>query len=261
MKKGVTKYLPESDLTRLQSISAICQDIGYIFNRVLRSYDSNSRYKVKNVLHDMFLDPKCNIRLGKTRLGIKDSVQVHLNIKRTILTNTEEYPNEAPYVSIRYQNRLRCADVCLSDIRCLNLLTLIRELTNVRDRMVEKFDIDKSELGKYKQLPAMIIKDNRDRITRYRHGSDVQDTYDKYIFIYDKMYTNPSLSRALKYFKVNKLEKTLELGSITDRGYLSPSDKVLVTNIESDYNRYKTLLPTVKEINNTIKFIRYNDHE
>ena len=260
MKKGVTKYLPESDLTRLQSISAICQDIGYIFNKVLRSYDANNRYKVKNTLYELFLDYKCNIRLGKTRLGIKDSVQVHLNIRRTILTNTEEYPHEAPYVSIRYQNRIKCADVCLSDIRCLSLLTLIRELTNIRDRMVEKFDISKSELGKYKQLPAMIIKDDRDRITRYRHGSDVQDTYDKYIFIYDKLYTNPVIARELEYFKINKLEKTLELGSITDRGYLSPSDKVLVTNIESDYNRYKTLLPSVKEINNTIKLIRYHDH-
>ena len=66
------------------------------------------------------------------------------------------------------------------------------------------------------------------------------------------------MAGGLKYFKVNKLEKTLELGAITDRGYLSPSDKVIVTNIESDYNRYKTLLPSVKEINNTIKFIRYN---
>ena len=124
--------------------------------------------------------------------------------------------------------------------------------------MVEKFDILKSELGKYKQLPAMIIKDKHDRITRYRHGSDIQDTYDKYIFIYDKLYDNPAMAGGLKYFKVNKLEKTLELGAITDRGYLSPSDKVIVTNIESDYNRYKTLLPSVKEINNTIKFIRYN---
>ena len=89
----------------------------------------------------------------------------------------------------------------------------------------------------------------------------LQDTYDKYIFIYDKLYTNPVIARELEYFKINKLEKTLELGSITDRGYLSPSDKVLVTNIESDYNRYKTLLPTVKEINNTIKFLRYKDHD
>lgn len=258
MKNGVTKYLPESDLTRLQTISAICQDIGYIFNKVLRSYDSNNRYKVKNVLHNMFLSPKCNLRLGKTRLGIKDSVQVHLNIRRDILTNTEEYPHESPYVSIKYHNRLKCADVCLSDIRCLNLLTLIRELSAIRDIMVIEFEVSKSELGKYKQLPSMIIKDKRDRITRYRHGSDIQDLYDKYLYIYDKLFTNPAIARSLKYFKVNKLEKTLELGAITDRGYLSPSSKVLVTNIESDYNRYKTLLPTVKEINNTIKFIRYN---
>ena len=257
MKKGVTKYLPESDLTRLQTINAICQDIGYIFNKVLRSIDSNSRYRIKNELHDMFLVTKCNIRLGKTRLGIKDSVQVHFNIRSTILTNTEEYPHESPYISIKYYNRLKCVDVCLSDIRCLNLYTLIRELTTVRERVIAKFDISASELGKYKHLPALIIKDKRGRITRYRHGSDVQDLYDKYIFIYDRLYSKPSLAREFRYFNIDKDNKTLNLGSTTDRGYLSPSDKILVTNIESDYNRYSTLLPSLKEINNTIKQIRF----
>lgn len=259
MKHTETKYLPDCDLVRLQTIDAICQDIGYIFNKVLRSFDSNSRYRIKTELHDMFLVTKCNIRLGKTRLGIKDSVQVHLNIRSTILTNTDKYPHESPYISIKYYNRLKCVNVCLSDIRCLNLVTLIRELTTVRERLMTRFEIDKSELGKYKHLPALIIKDSRGRITRYRHGSDIQDLYDKYIFIYDRLYTNPSLSKEFRYFNIDKDNKILNLGSVTDRGYLSPSDKILVTNIESDYDRYSTLLPSLKEINNTIKQIRCMD--
>lgn len=257
MKQVETKYLPDCDLVRLQTIDVICQDIGYIFNKVLRSIDSNSRYRIKTELHDMFLITKCNIRLGKTRLGIKDSVQIHFNIRPTILTNTEEYPNERPYISIKYYNRIKCADVFLSDIRCLNLYTLIRELSVVRNRLMYKYGIDKSELGNYKHLPALIIKDNRGRITRYRHGLDVQDLYGKYIFIYDKLYSKPSLTKEFKYFNIDKDNKVLNLGSTTDRGYLSPSDRVLVTNIESDDNRYSTLLPSLKEINNTIKQIRH----
>ena len=42
-----TKYLPDSDLVRLQSICAISQDIAYICNKVIRPAEPDERKKIK----------------------------------------------------------------------------------------------------------------------------------------------------------------------------------------------------------------------
>ena len=50
-----TKYLPDSDLVRLQSICAISQDIAYICNKVIRPAEPDERKKIKERIRDIMV--------------------------------------------------------------------------------------------------------------------------------------------------------------------------------------------------------------
>ena len=255
MKRTLTKYLPDSDLVRLQSISALCQDIAYIFNKVLRSADSGDRIVIKTRIRDLMVLLRTDFNIGKIRLGVKDSIQVHMdqNQKRV---NDYELIHETPRLYIKYSNINKTVDISLSDIRMVRLLSIIKDLTKIRDKFVAEFSIDTSELGGYKQLPAKIVKDELGRIVRYLHGGTiVQNEYDKYWYIYTKFVDHQNLDKEISgYMKLNRDNKSIEVVSNNkDSGYILPIKKVIVAT-EKGIN--KDMLPSKFVLNNIIKAIR-----
>lgn len=247
-----TKYLPDSDLVRLQSICVISQDIAYICNKVLRPVEPDERKKLKERIRDIMVLLNCDFRIGKIRLGVKDSVQIHMDQFRKKY-ELEEFPR----LYVKYSNVSKTVDVSLSGIRMIRLLSIIKELTKLRDKLIEEFDIDKSELGNYKQLPAKIIKDELGRITKYAHGGKiVQDMYDKYWFIYTNFIDHQGLDRELSRFIIlNRDNKSIEIRtSNEDWGYVAPIAKIIVGS--EKVNTPRDMLPSTHFLNNIIKAIR-----
>lgn len=247
-----TKYLPDSDLVRLQSICAISQDIAYICNKVIRPAEPDERKKIKERIRDIMVLLNCNFRIGKIRLGVKDSIQIHMDQFRKKY-ELEEFPR----LYVRYSNVSKTVDVSLSGIRMTKLLSIIKELTSLKDALIKEFDFDKSELGNYKQLPAKIIKDELGRITKYAHGGNiVQDMYDKYWFIYTNFIDHQGLDREIsKFFILNRETKSIEIRtSKDDWGYVSPIAKIIVGS--EKVNTPKDMLPSNHFLNGVIKAIR-----
>lgn len=247
-----TKYLPDSDLVRLQSICVISQDIAYICNKVIRPAEPDERKKIKERIRDIMVLLNCNFRIGKIRLGVKDSIQIHMDQFRKKY-ELEEYPR----LYVKYSNVFKTVDVSLSGIRMTKLLSIIKELTSLKDALIKEFDFDKSELGNYKQLPAKIIKDELGRITKYTHGGNiVQDMYDKYWFIYTNFIDHQGLDREIsKFFILNRETKSIEIRtSKDDWGYVSPIAKIIVGS--EKVNTPKDMLPSNHFLNGVIKAIR-----
>ena len=247
-----TKYLPESDLVRLQSICAISQDIAYICNKVLRPAVPEDRKEIKENIRCIMVFSDCDFRISKIRLGVKDSIQIHMDQfhKKYEL---EEYPK----LYIKYSNVYKTVDVSLSGIRLIKLLSIIKELTKLRDILILGFNIDKSELGNYKQLPAKIIKDKLGRITKYIHGGNiVQDLYDKYWFIYNNFINHQGLDREVSgIFILNRDTKSIEIRNTNeDWGYVSPIAKIIVGS--EIVNTPRDMLPSNCFLNGVIKDIR-----
>ena len=134
-----TKYLPDSDLVRLQSICAISQDIAYICNNVIRPAEPDERKKIKERIRDIMVLLNCDFRIGKIRLGVKDSIQIHMDQFRKKY-ELEEYPR----LYVKYSNITKTVDVSLSGIRMTKLLSIIKELTSLKDALIKEFDFDKS---------------------------------------------------------------------------------------------------------------------
>ena len=255
MRRTITKYLPDSDLVRLQSISALCQDIAYIFNKVLRPADPSDRINIKTRIRDKMVLLHTDFNISKIRLGVKDSIQIHMDQNQKRIN---EYISirETPRLYIKYSNISKTVDISLSDIRMVRLLSIIKELTKIRDKFVDEFNIDTSELGGYKQLPAKIVKDELGNIVRYLHGGTiVQNEYDKYWYIYTKFVDHQNLDKEISgYMKLNRDNKSIEVTSNNkDSGYILPIKKVIVAT-ERDIN--KDMLPSKFVLNNIIKAIR-----
>lgn len=247
-----TKYLPDADLVRLQSICVISQDIAYICNKVLRPVEPDERKKLKERIRDIMVLLNCDFRIGKIRLGVKDSIQIHMDQFRKKY-ELEEYPR----LYAKYSNASKTVDVSLSGIRMIRLLSIIKELTKLREALIEEFDIDKSELGNYKQLPAKIIKDELGRITKYAHGGNiVRDMFDKYWFIYTNFIDHQGLDRELSRFIIlNRDTKSIEIRTDKDDwGYVSPITKIIVGS--EKVNTPKDLLPSNHYLNGIVKAIR-----
>lgn len=255
MRKTITKYLPDSDLVRLQTISALCQDIAYIFNKVLRPLDPNDRATIKKRIRELVVLLQSDFYISKIRLGKRESIQIYMDQDQRRFTENGVY-YMAPRLYIRYSNITKTVDLSLANIRSVKLLSIIKELTRIRDAYIDEFNIDKSELGGYKQLPAKIIKDDLNRIVRYLHGGAIiQNEYDKYWYIYTNFVDHQNLDREISAFlKLNRDNKSIEVISKNeDAGYILPVRKVIVANERAGN---KDMLPSNYVLNGLVKAIR-----
>lgn len=250
-------YLDRKDIPRLQTIAALCQDIGGALNDILRRHQYGDRTRMKREICKYSRFRKdIDFKITEARLGGSTSITFYLVI--------EEDPDRSkrPLIKVTYNGLRKCVDLQAVNIRDIKLIDIIVDLKATKEILRARYDADKSLFGKYTHLPALVIKDENGRITEFRHGRPEQDSFDKFYFIYAKLIEYPELSEALPNFRVNRKEKTIEYDCLMkdSYGYADIISKLIVGDERPSKFR-SSFLPTGRELNKAIKTIHEKNNK
>lgn len=244
-------YLEKKDIPRLQTIAALCQDIGGALNEILRRYQYNDRTRMKReVCKYIRYRSDISFKLTEARLGGSNSITFYLVIENG------EVKAKRPLIKVNYNGLRKLVDLQVTNIRDVRLISIINDLKTIKEVLRVRYDADRTIFGRYNHLPALVIKDEDGRITEFRHGRIEQDSFDKFYFIYAKLLAYPELAEALPNFRANHINKTVEYDCLMkdSYGYADIQSKLIVGDERPSKFR-TTFLPSGRELNKAIKTI------